>query len=213
MKWQAMATALAIAALGCEDLPDCPGADVCGRNDSVLNKNQCACSCTAPQEVEPAHMCCEDAPECAESEETPDAEGGMTPAAVPRVHLDGLNLFDGNDNFIDACEPFRAFFAYVNKMNAPLAAPNEYGLGEPMLSITEVGLGTTTPPPPRAVPWVTGLASAASDPHNEEYDDGIQPNNMNQSGTFAVTISPLPETASGVSTLGKDIGFFGSECI
>lgn len=136
----------------------------------------------------------------------------MTPASVPRFSVESLNAFDGNDNFIDACESFGVVFAYLNRMNGVLLAPAEYGLPIPMLMINEV-LGTTAPPPPRPVPWEGGLAAGGVDDHEEEYDDGIEPNNSNKSGTFAITIELLPTVASGINAIGKDIGFFGSECI
>ena len=102
MKWQVTTIAIAIAALGCDDLPDCPGADVCGRDDNIFTKNECGCSCTPDQEVDPQHMCCEDGPACAETSDDPDAGSGMTPATVPRVSVESLSALDGNDNFIDA---------------------------------------------------------------------------------------------------------------
>ena len=213
MKWQVTTIAIAIAALGCDDLPDCPGADVCGRDDNIFTKNECGCSCTPDQEVDPQHMCCEDGPACAETSDDPDAGSGMTPATVPRVSVESLSALDGNDNFIDACEPFGVSFAYVNRMNGTLQSPSDYNLPIPMLVVSEVGLGTTPPPDPRPVPWESGLAAGGVDPHDEEYDDGIEPDNSDKSGTFAITISQLPVVASGVSTISKDIGLFGSECI
>ena len=59
MKWQVTTIAIAIAALGCDDLPDCPGADVCGRDDNIFTKSECGCSCTPDPEVNPQHQGCE----------------------------------------------------------------------------------------------------------------------------------------------------------
>lgn len=86
--------------------------------------------------------------------------------------------------------------------------------GPPSRTVSRAAAGVRGPArDPRPVPWETGLVAGGFDAHTEDYDDGIEPNNTNKSGTFLITISQLPAVASGVSTISKDIGLFGNECI
>jgi hypothetical protein len=217
MKWQVTIFGIAVALIGCGDLDHCPGASVCGRGDNFSTNSKCLCSCTAEQNENEDHMCCKLGPQCNEASDTPPPECGMTPARTPAVNVMELMAFAtlDQDQFIGACEPFTVHFLYVNPMNGPLLPPAEYNpqLPTPMLVITEVGGGAATMPPPREVAWSELAACAPPETKNEEYEEGINPNNASHTALVAIEIALLPTTASGVTTIQKDIGQNQTSCL
>ena len=182
-------------------------------SDDFDRGESASCRCTSEQKEDDGHACCyESGGDCQENGGTPDPQCGLEVVGngLPVFQVQELSFFSQVDGsvFIDACEDFLVHFVYYNPMNRDLEPPGFYGFDPPEVTVTEV-LGTT-PPSSAPAAWST-IEACGNEPHNEEFG-GIQPNNQAQSGRFTVQITPLPETVSGTTATGMDIGFFATQC-